>query len=87
MVFTKVPVTEFVDEVDLPCPSAAIPMPAPLLSVVLGPVSDVEEALEVEAHEASEAQMDDKIDVLSLRDTPPVQRASKRRAQTTVGQT
>ena len=40
MVFTEVPMTEFVDDVDLPCPSAAIPMLAPLLSVVHGPVSD-----------------------------------------------
>ena len=40
MVFTEVPVAESVDDVDLPCPSAAIPMPAPLLSVVPGHVSD-----------------------------------------------
>ena len=46
MVFTEVPVTESVDDVDLPCPSAAIPMPAPLLSVVPGHVSDSEEASE-----------------------------------------
>ena len=38
MVFAEVPLTESVDEVDLPYPSAAIPMPAPLLSVVLGPI-------------------------------------------------
>ena len=49
MVFTEVPVTESVDDVDLPCPSAAIPMPAPLLSIVHGPVSDSEEASEAEA--------------------------------------
>ena len=49
VVFTEVPVTEPVDDVDLPCPSAAIPMPAPLLSVVPGPVSDSEVASEAEA--------------------------------------
>ena len=38
MVFTQVLVTESVDHVDLPCPSAAIPMPAPLLFVVVGHV-------------------------------------------------
>ena len=64
MVFTEVPVTESVDDVDLPCHSAAIPMPAPLLSVVLGPVSDSEEASEAqaEADEASEAEVDNNID-------------------------
>ena len=49
MVFIEVPVTESVDGVDLLCPSAAISMLAPLVSVV--PVQDVddEEASEVEA--------------------------------------
>ena len=41
MGFTEVSVTGSVDDVDLSCPSAAIPMPAPLLSVVPGPVSDL----------------------------------------------
>ena len=84
MVFTEVPVTESVDDVDLPCPSAAIPMPAPLLSVVPGHVSDSEEASEAqaEADEASGAEVEDSIDVLSIPDTPPVQRAAKRRAET-----
>ena len=84
MVFTEVPVTESVDDVDLPCPSAAIPMPAPLLSVAPGPVSDSGEALEaqVEADEASGAEVDDNIDVLSVPGTRPVQRAAKRRAET-----
>ena len=84
MVFTEVPVTESVDDVDLPCPSAAIPMPAPLLSVVPGPVSDPEEASEAqaEADEASRAEVDDSIDVLSVPGTTPVQRAAKKRAET-----
>ena len=83
MVFTEVPVTESVDDVDLPCPSAAIPMPAPLLSVVPGPVSDSEEASEArtEADEASGAEVDDNSDVLSVPGTPPPQRAAKRRAE------
>ena len=38
MVFTEVQLTESVDDVDLPCPSGAIPMPASLLSVVYSPV-------------------------------------------------
>ena len=82
MVFTEVPVTESVDDVDLPCPSAAIPMPAALLSVVPAPVSESEEASEAEAHEASEGEIDNNIDALSLPDTPLVQRAAKRRAAT-----
>ena len=84
MVFTEVPVTESVDDVDLPCPSAAIPMPAPLLSVVPGHVSDSEEGSEAqaEADEASGAEVEDNIDVLSVPGTPPVQRAAKRRAET-----
>ena len=84
MVFTEVPVTESVDDVDLPCPSAAIPMPAPLLSVVPGHVSDSEEASEAqaEADEASGAEVEDNIDILSVPGTPPVQRAAKRRAET-----
>ena len=84
MVFTEVQVTESVNDVDLPCPSAAIPMPAPLLFVVPGPVSDSEEASEAEAEadEASGAEMDDHIGVLSNPGTPPVQRAAKRRAET-----
>ena len=44
MVFTELPMTESMDDVDLSCPSAAIPTPAPLPSVVPGPVSDSEEA-------------------------------------------
>ena len=66
MVFTEVPLTEFVDDVDLPYPSAAIPMPALLLSVVPGPVSDLVEASEAkaEADEAFGAEVDDNIDVL-----------------------
>ena len=65
MVFTEVPVTESVDDVDLPCPSAAIPMPAPLLSVVPGHVSNSEEASEAqeEADEASGAEVEDNINV------------------------
>ena len=84
MVLTKVPVTESVDDVGLSCRSAAIPMPAPLLSVDRCRVSDSEEAsgAEAEAEEASGAQMDDNIDVLSVPGTPPVQRAAKRRAET-----
>ena len=84
MVFTKVPVTESVDDVDLPCPSAAIPMPAPLLFVVPGHVSDSEEASETqaEADEASGAEVEDNIDVLSVPGKPAVQRAAKRRAET-----
>ena len=84
MVFTEVPVTESVDDVDLPCPSAAIPMPPPLLSVVPGHVSDSEEASEAqaEADEASGAEVQDNIDVLSVPGTPPVQGAAKRRAET-----
>ena len=84
MVFTEVPVTESVDDGDLPCPSAAIPMPAPLLSVVPGPVSDSKESsqAQAEADEASGAEVDDNIDLLSLQGTPPVQRAAKRRAET-----
>ena len=74
--------TESVDDVDLPFPSAAVPMPAPLLSVVLGPLSDSEEASEAEAGEAPEAEMDHNIDMLSVQGTPPVQRAAKRRAKT-----
>ena len=75
MVFTQVPVTEFVDDVDLPCPSPVISMPAPLLSIVPGPVSDSEEASEAEAEadEAAGAEVDDNIDVLSVPGTPPVQ--------------
>ena len=67
-----------------PCPSAAIPMPAPLLSVVPGHVSDSEEASEAqaEADEACGAEVEGNIDVLSVRGTPPVQRAAKRRAET-----
>ena len=80
-----VPVTESVDDVDLPYPSAAIPMPAPLLSFVPGRVSDAEEASEVQADEASEAKMDDKDDMLSVLGTPPLQRAAKRRAETGLG--
>ena len=59
-------------------------MPAPLLSVVPGHVSDSEEALEAqaEADEASGAEVEDNIDVLSVPGTPPVQRAAKRRAET-----
>ena len=59
-------------------------MPAPLLSVVPGTVSDSEEASEAqaEADEASGAEVDDNIDVLSVPGTPPVQRATKRRAET-----
>ena len=84
MVFTEVLVTESVDDVDLPCPSAAIPMPAPLLSVVPDPVSDSEEASEAEAEadKTSGAGVDNNIDVLSVPSTPPVQRAAKRRAET-----
>ena len=84
MVFTEVRVTEFVDDLDLPCPSAAIPMPAPLLSVVPGHVSDLEQASEAqaEADEASGAEVEDNIDVLSVPDTPPIQRAAKSRAET-----
>ena len=84
MVFTEVPVTESMDNVDLPYPSAAIPMPAPLLSVVPGPVSDSAGASEAEAEadEAYWAEVDDNIDVLSVPGTPPVQRAAKRRAET-----
>ena len=84
MVFTEVPVTESVDDVDLPCPSAAIPMPAPLLSIVPGHVSDSEEASEAqaEADEASGTEVEDNIDVPSVPGTPPVQRAAKRRAKT-----
>ena len=76
--------TEFVDDVDLPCPSAAIPMPAPLLFIVLGRVSDSEEASQAEAQadEASGAEMDNNIDVLSVPGTPPVQRAAKKRVET-----
>ena len=87
MVFTEVPVTESVDDVDLPCPSAAIPMPAHLLSAVPGHVSDSEEASEAqaEADEASGAEVEDNIDVLSVPGTPPVQRAAKRRAETRLG--
>ena len=84
MVFTEVPVTESVDDVDLPCPSAAVPMPAPLLSVVPGNVSDSEEASEAQAEAdlASGAEVEDNIDVLSVPGTPPVQRAAKRGAET-----
>ena len=84
MVFTEVLVTEYADDVDLPCPSAALPMPAPLLSVVPGPVSDSEEASEAEAQadEASGTEVDDNIDVLSVPGTPSIQRAAKRRAET-----
>ena len=76
--------TESVHDVDLPCPSPAIPMPAPLLSVVRCPVTDSERAseAETEADEASEAEMEDNIDVLSVPGTPPVQGAAKRRAET-----
>ena len=84
MVFTEVPVIESVHDLDLPFPSAAIPMPAPLLSVLPGPVSDSEEASEAqtEADEASGAEVDDNIDVLSVPRTPSVQRAAKRKAET-----
>ena len=84
MVFTEVPVIESVDDLDLPYPSAAIPMPAPLLSFVPGHVSDSEEASEAqaEADEASGAEVEDNIDVLSIPGTPPVQRVAKRRAET-----
>ena len=66
MGFTEVPVTKSVDDVDLPCPTVAILMPASLLFVVPGPVSDSEEASEAqaEADEASGAEVDDYIDVL-----------------------
>ena len=59
-------------------------MPAPLVSVVPGPVSDSREASEAqaEADEASTAEVDDNIDMLSVLGTPPVQRAAKRRAET-----
>ena len=81
MVFTQVPMTESVDDVDLPCPSVAISVPAPLLCVVAGHVSDSEEASEAqaEADEAYGAEVEDNIDVLSH---PAVQRAAKRRAET-----
>ena len=84
MVFTEVTVTESADDSDLPCPSVAIPMPAPLLSVVPGPVSDSNETSEAqaEADEASGAEVDDNIDVLSVPDTRCVQGAAKRRAET-----
>ena len=84
MVFTEVPVTKAVDDVDLPCPSTAIPMLAPLLSVVPGAVLDSEEASEAEADadEASGAEVDDNIVVLSVAGTRPVQRAAERRAET-----
>ena len=77
MVFTKVLVTGSVDDVDLSCPSAAIPMPAALLFVI----NDAEEASEAEADKAPDADMDDHIDVPSVPRTPPVQRALKRRAK------
>ena len=80
-VFGEVPVTEYVDDVDLPCPSAAIPRLAPLLCVIPGPISDAEEASEVAAYQASEAEMDDNIDVLSVPGTTPLQTAAKRRAE------
>ena len=59
-------------------------MPAPLLSIVPRPVSESEGAagVKVEADEASRAEVDDNIDVLSVPGTPPVQRAAKRRAET-----
>jgi hypothetical protein len=65
MVFTEVPVTESVDAVDLPCPSAVIPMPAPLVCVVPEPISDSREASEAQAQaeQASEAQADQNIEV------------------------
>ena len=80
MVFTGVPVTESVDDVDLPCPSAAIPIPATLLSVFPGPVSDSEEASEAEAEadEASGAEADNNTDALSVPGSPPGQGAAKR---------
>ena len=82
MVFTKVPLTESVDDVDLLCPSVAMPMPGPFLSVVLGPVLDEDEISRREAHEASEAAMENNIDVLSVPSTPLVQRAAKWRPKT-----
>ena len=85
MVFTEVPVTKSVDDVDLPCPSAAISMPAPLVSVVPVKVSEAEEASEVEADKASEANVHENIEALSVPGTPPLQRAAKRRAKTQVG--
>ena len=69
-------------DADLPCPSAAIPMPAALLCVVRGRVPDSEEASDAKADEASEEEMGDNIDVLPVQGTPPVQRAAKRRAKT-----
>ena len=80
--FTEVSVTQSVDDVDLPCPSAAISIPAPLVSVM--PVQDVdeEEASEIEADEASEAELQGNIELLSILRTPPLQRAAKRRAET-----
>ena len=59
-------------------------MPAPLPFVVPRPVSYSEEASEAgaEADEASGAEMDNNIDVLSVPGTPPVQRAATRRAET-----
>ena len=59
-------------------------MRAPLLSVVPGHVSDSEKASEAqaEADEASGAEVEDNIDVVSVSGTPRVQRAAKRRAET-----
>ena len=75
--FTEVPVTEFVDDVDLPCPSNAIPMPLPLVSVVPMQDADGEEASEVEVDVPQE-----NIELLSVFGMPPLQRAAKMGAQT-----
>ena len=59
-------------------------MPAPLLFVVPGHVSYSEEAskAQAQADEASGAEVEDNIDVLSVLGIPHVQRAAKRRAET-----
>ena len=82
MVFTEVPVPQFVEDVDLPCPLAAIPLPVPLLFVLPSRVLDAEEASKVEANEALKGEMDDNIDMPSVLGTTHVQRAAKRRAKT-----
>ena len=60
MVFAEMPGMEPVDNMKLPFP---FPVPTPLLSVVPSHVSDADKASQVEAYEASEAEMDDNSDV------------------------
>ena len=73
MVFTEVRVIESVDDVDLPCPSVAMFAPDPLVCVM--PVQDAneEEALQVEANEAYEAELQENIELLLVPRTPPLQ--------------